>query len=205
MSDKNSHPAKACRPFDKNRDGFVMGEGAVIFVLEEAGHARARGANIYAEVAGYGSTNGSYNILAPEPDGLEMSQSMEAALRDANVAPTSVQYVHAHGTGTLNNDEAEALGIRKTFGAHADKLMVSSTKPVTGHMLGAAGAMGILACALSVKTGQVPPTLNYETPDPACLLDTVPNKARKSSVDVALSNAFAFGGNNATIVIRGEA
>jgi 3-oxoacyl-(acyl-carrier-protein) synthase len=129
---------------------------------------------------------------------------MEVALRDANAAPACVQYIHAHGTGTLSNDAAEALGIWKTFGAHAEKLMVSSTKPVTGHMLGAAGALGILACALSVKTGQVPPTLNYETPDPACRLDTVPNKARKSSVEIALSNAFAFGGNNATIVIRRE-
>ena len=205
MSDNNSRPAQACRPFDKNRDGFVMGEGAVIFVLEEAGHARERGADVYAEVAGYGSSNGSHNILAAEPDGLEMSQSMEAALRDAGAAPASIRYVHAHGTGTLNNDAAETLGIQKAFGTHAGKLMVSSTKAVTGHMLGAAGALGILACALSIKTGWVAPTLNYETPDPACALDYVPNKPRESSVDAALSNAFAFGGNNATIVIRREA
>jgi len=204
MSDKNAQPAQACRPFDKNRDGFVMGEGSVIFVLEEAKHAHDRGAPVYAEVAGYGSTNGSYNILASDPDGMEISQSMEAALRDAHAAPDCVQYIHAHGTGTLSNDAAEASGIRKTFGAHAENLMVSSTKPITGHMLGAAGALGVLACALSIKTGQVPPTLNYETPDPACLLDYVPKKARQSSVEVALSNAFAFGGNNATIVIRRE-
>jgi len=204
MSNKNSRPTHACRPFDRNRDGFVMGEGAVIFVLEEAGHARARGAEIYAEVAGYGSSNGGYNILASEPDGMELSQSMETALRDADSAPAAVQYIHAHGTGTLSNDATETLAIKKTFGAQASKLMISSTKPVTGHMIGAAGALGILACALSVKTGMIPPTLNYETPDPACDLDYVPKKSRKTRVDVALCNAFAFGSNNASVVIKRE-
>lgn len=205
MSNRNSRPRAACRPFDKRRDGFVMGEGSVIFILEEAGHARARGATIYSEVAGYGSSNGSYNILASEPDGLEMSQSMDAALRDAGTAPASVQYIHAHGTGTLSNDAAETLAIKRTFGTHASRLMISSTKPITGHMLGAAGAMGIMTCALSIKKGLVPPTLNYESPDPLCDLDYVPKKMRKARVDVALSNAFAFGNNNATIVIKREA
>ena len=204
MSNKNSQPARACRPFDKNRDGFVMGEGSVMFVLEEAEHARARGAAVYAEVAGYGSSNGAYNILAPEPDGMELSQSMEKALQDADVAPTAVQYVHAHGTGTLTNDSIETLGIKRTFGSHATHLMVSSTKPVTGHMIGAAGALGILAGALSIKTDMVPPTMNYESPDPACDLDYVPKKPRKARVDIALSNAFAFGSNNATIVLKRE-
>jgi 3-oxoacyl-[acyl-carrier-protein] synthase II len=202
MSNQNKRPAKACRPFDKNRDGFVMGEGSVVFVLEEAEHARERGAHVYAEVAGYGSSNGDFNILASEPDGMELTLSMEAALRDARVEAKSVQYVHAHGTGTLSNDSIETLGIKRTFAAHAPNLMISSTKPITGHMLGAAGAMGILACALSIATGHVPPTLNLETPDPACDLDYIPRHSRKAKIDAAISNAFAFGSNNATVVIK---
>ncbi len=204
MSNKNEAPEQACRPFDKSRDGFVMGEGAVIFVLEEAEHARARKAEIYAEVAGYGAGNGIYNILAPEPDGKEASQSMEAALRDAGSPPAQVHYIHAHGTGTIGNDLAETLGIKKTFKEHAFKLMISSTKPVTGHLLGAAGALGILASALAIKTGQIPPTMNYETPDPACDLDYVPATSRKAHVTLALANSFAFGSNNATIVMKRE-
>jgi 3-oxoacyl-[acyl-carrier-protein] synthase II len=204
MSNRNATPKSACRPFDKNRDGFIMGEGAVMFVVEERDHAHARGASVYAEVAGYGSSNGGYNILAPEPDGAEASESMEAALRDAGVKPQEVDYIHAHGTGTRNNDESETRAIHRTFGPHARKMLVSSTKPITGHMLGAAGAMGILACALSIKTGQVPPTANYETPDPLCDLDYVGGTSRKAPVRVALSNAFAFGSNNATVVIKRE-
>jgi 3-oxoacyl-[acyl-carrier-protein] synthase II len=205
MSNKNDRPAQACRPFDKSRDGFVMGEGAIIFVLEEAEHARARQAKIYAEVAGYGASNGAYNILAPEPDGREASESMAGALRDAKLAPEDVQYIHAHGTGTISNDAAETQGIKRTFQTHAKKLMVSSTKPVTGHMLGSAGALGIMVCALAISLGIVPPTMNYEIPDEACDLDYVPGKARNARVDVALSNAFAFGSNNATIVVKREA
>jgi 3-oxoacyl-[acyl-carrier-protein] synthase II len=204
MSRANKTPKKACRPFDKNRDGFVMGEGSVMFVLEELQHAKARGATLYAEIAGYGAGSGGYNVLAPEPDGSEASDSMEAALRDANLKPEHVDYIHAHGTGTRSNDLTETLGIKKTFGTNAKKLMVSSTKPITGHMMGPAGAMGILVCALSIKTGQVPLTLNYETPDPECDLDYVPKKSRKADVRVALSNAFAFGSNNATILIKRE-
>jgi 3-oxoacyl-[acyl-carrier-protein] synthase II len=205
MSRQNAKPKNACRPFDKTRDGFVMGEGAVMFVLEELSFARARGAVIYAEVAGYGSSNGAYNILAPEPDGAEASQSMDAALRDANVKPAEVDYIHAHGTATQDNDQTETLAIKRTFGAHSKKLLISSTKPVTGHMLGAAGAMGILVCALSIKTGQVPPTMNYKTPDPECDLDYIPRTSRKARIRVALSNAFAFGSNNATILLKREA
>ena len=204
MSKHNEAPKSACRPLDKNRDGFVMGEGAVMFVIEDREQARARGAAIYAEVAGYGSSNGAYNILAPEPDGAEASESMNGALRDAGLKPDAVDYIHAHGTATRDNDLTETLAIKKTFGAHAKKLMISSTKPITGHMMGSAGAMGVMACALSIKTGKVPPTMNYETPDPACDLNYVPGESCKATVDVALSNAFAFGSNNATLVLKRE-
>jgi 3-oxoacyl-[acyl-carrier-protein] synthase II len=204
MANRNEAPELACRPFDKNRDGFVMGEGAVIFVLEELEHARARKAAIYAEVAGYGACNGTYNILAPEPGGLEASQSMAAALRDARMEKDQIQYIHAHGTGTMGNDAAETLGIKATFGEQAAQLLVSSSKPVTGHLIGAAGALGVLASVLSVKTGEVPPTMNYETPDPVCDLDYVPNKSRKANINGVLANAFAFGSNNATIAIKQE-
>lgn len=204
MSRRNDSPKSACRPFDRERDGFVMGEGAVMFVVEERDHAHARGASIYAELAGYGSSNGAYNILAPEPDGAEASESMEGALRDAGLKPDDVDYIHAHGTATKDNDLTETLAIKKTFGAHSKQLLISSTKPITGHMMGSAGAMGILACALSIKMGKVPPTLNYKTPDPACDLDYIPGKSRKAPVRVALSNAFAFGSNNATILIKRE-
>jgi 3-oxoacyl-[acyl-carrier-protein] synthase II len=182
----------------------VMGEGAVMFVVEERDHAHARGASIYAEIAGYGSSNGAYNILAPEPDGAEASESMEAAIRDAGLKPSDVGYIHAHGTATRDNDLTETLAIKRTFGAHSRKLLISSTKPITGHMMGSAGAMGVLVCALSIKTGKVPPTLNYQTPDPACDLDYIPGEFRKASVRVALSNAFAFGSNNATILLTRE-
>jgi 3-oxoacyl-[acyl-carrier-protein] synthase II len=204
MSRHNDSPKKACRPFDQHRDGFVMGEGSVIFVVEERERARARKAAIYAEVAGYGSSNGAYNILAPEPDGAEAGESMDAALRDAGMKPNEVDYIHAHGTATKDNDLTETLAIKRTFGAHSKKLLISSTKPITGHMMGAAGAMGILVSALGIKTGNVPPTLNYETPDPACDLNYVPRKSQKTTIRVALSNAFAFGSNNATILIKRE-
>ncbi len=203
MSAKNETPMQACRPFDKNRDGFVMGEGAVIFVLEEIEHARARKATMYAKSQDTDRASGAYNILAPEPNGKETSQSMDAALRDAGCMPAKVHYIHAHGTGTVGNDAAETLGIKKTFGDYARKLMISSTKPVTGHTLGAAGALGILASALTITTGLVPPTMNYgKTPDVICDLDYVPNKMRSAHVDTALSNAFAFGSNNATIAVK---
>jgi 3-oxoacyl-[acyl-carrier-protein] synthase II len=201
MSSRNGEPERACRPFDKDRDGFVMGEGAVMFVVEEREVARARGASVYAEIAGYGSSNGSYNILAPDPEGVEASESMNAALVDSGLAPQDLYYIHAHGTATLSNDVSETLAIKRTFGAHAKNLAVSSTKAVTGHMIGAAGAMGILVSALSVKTGQIPPTTNFETPDSSCDLDYVAGKARTHAVGAALSNAFAFGSNNATVII----
>jgi 3-oxoacyl-[acyl-carrier-protein] synthase II len=204
MSSRNATPMAACRPFDKSRDGFVLGEGAVMFVLEEQTQARARSAPVFAEVAGYGSSNGVYNILAPEPDGLEASQSMEAALRDADLKPEDVDYIHAHGTGTRSNDAAETEAIHRTFGEHAKRICVNSTKPITGHMLGAAGAMGVLVCALSIRTQMVAPTLNYETPDPECDLEYVHGNPRKMSIRVAMGNAFAFGNNNATIIVKRE-
>jgi 3-oxoacyl-[acyl-carrier-protein] synthase II len=204
MSRHNEKPKSACRPFDRERDGFVMGEGSIMFVLEERDSALARGAEIYAEVAGYGSSNGSFNILAPDPDGSEASESMMGALRDGGAKPTDIDYIHAHGTGTRSNDTTETRGIERAFGGHAKKLMVSSTKPVTGHMMGAAGAMGVMVCALSIKTGQVPLTLNYKTADPECPLDYVQGKSRKAAVRAALSNGFAFGSNNATILLKRE-
>jgi len=204
MSLQNETPKQAYKPFDRNRDGFVMGEGAVIFVLEEQAHAHERGASIYAEVAGYGASNGTYKILTAEPDGLEASESMESALEDASLALQDIGYIHAHGTGTQSNDLSETLAIKKTFGVHAKKIPISSTKPITGHMLGAAGAMGVLISTLAIHMSVIPHTLNYETPDPACDLDYVPGQPRHVPLKATLSNAFAFGSNNATIVLRQE-
>jgi 3-oxoacyl-[acyl-carrier-protein] synthase II len=202
MSNRNDTPKKACRPFDKDRDGFVMGEGSVMFLIEELDHARHRRASIYAELAGYGASNGSYNMLAPEPDGKEASESMTAALRDAELRPEEVDFIHAHGTATRNNDEAESRAVHLTFKTHAQKLAVTSTKGITGHMLGAAGAMGILASALALQSGKIPATLNFDLADPSCDLDIVSGKARTLKARVALANAFAFGGNNATVVLK---
>ncbi len=202
MSQRNDEPEKASRPFDKGRDGFVMGEGAIVLVLESMEHALARGARPYAEIVGYGASDDAYHIVEPDPEGKGAALAMYRALGDAGLAPTDVDYVNAHGTSTQMNDKCETLAIKKVFGAHAYELMVSSTKSMTGHLLGAAGACGVAACLFAVETGIVPATINYEEPDPDCDLDYVPNTTRNAKVDVAMSNAFGFGGHNGVIVVK---
>jgi 3-oxoacyl-[acyl-carrier-protein] synthase II len=201
LSERNEEPQKASRPFDKNRDGFVMAEGAGVVILEEYEHARKRGANIYAEILGYGSTADAYNITAPCPEGSGAAMAMTLALRDAKTRTEDVQYVNAHGTSTPLGDEAETRAIKSVFGAHAPKLAVSSTKSMVGHLLGASGGVELIATVLSIKHGKVHPTINYETPDAACDLDYVPNTARDLNVTRAISNSFGFGGHNACLVI----
>jgi 3-oxoacyl-[acyl-carrier-protein] synthase II len=203
VSERNDEPQKACRPFDLDRDGFVMGEGSVMLVLEEMEHARRRGARVLAEVAGYGASADMHHFTAPHPEGLGAIRAMRKALRKAGVAPDEVQYVNAHGTSTKLGDVAETKALKEVFGEHARKLAVSSTKSVHGHLLGAAGAMEAAACVLAIDRGVIPPTINLEKPDPLCDLDYVPNQARRADVRVAISNSFGFGGHNATLVIRG--
>ena len=199
---RNPDPARASRPFDKDRDGFVLSEGAGALVLEEAERAQARGARIYAEVAGFGESADAYHITAPEPEGLGAVQAIQAALEDAGESSDAVDYINAHGTSTQLNDAAETRAIKKTLGDHAYRTAVSSTKSMTGHMLGAAGAVEAGVAALAVHHGVIPPTINYETPDEDCDLDYVPSKARKAEVRLALSNAFGFGGHNAVVALR---
>ncbi|MFH0763659.1 MAG: beta-ketoacyl-ACP synthase II [Candidatus Omnitrophota bacterium] len=198
----NDQPEKACRPFDKNRDGFVMGEGAGIVILEEADHAVKRGARIYCELIGYGMSGDAYHMTAPDPAGDGGVRCMAASLGDAAILPKEIDYINAHGTSTLYNDKIETLAIKKVFGDHARKLAISSTKSVTGHLLGAAGGVELIATALCMKEGIIPPTINYETPDPDCDLDYVPNKPREAKINVAMSNALGFGGHNATLIVR---
>jgi 3-oxoacyl-[acyl-carrier-protein] synthase II len=202
MSTRNDRPEQASRPFDADRDGFVCGEGAGLMVLEALEHARARDARIYAEVIGYGMTGDAHHMTAPDPEGDGAARAMRAALRDAGVEPSAVQYINAHGTSTPYNDKYETLAIKRVFGAHARRLAVSSTKSMTGHLLGAAGGIEAIATVLALRDGILPPTINYETPDPDCDLDYVPNQARKQAIDVAMSNAFGFGGTNATLLFR---
>lgn len=202
LSLRNDAPEKASRPFDKERDGFVMGEGAGVVLLEELEHAKARKATIYAEMAGYGMSGDGYHMTAPDPTGDGAIRCMNACLKDAGVKPEDVSYVNAHGTSTELNDKIETLAIKKVFGKHAYKMAVSSTKSMTGHLLGAAGGVELIACALAIKEGIIPPTINQEHPDPDCDLDYVPNKARKANVDFAISNAFGFGGHNATLAVK---
>ena len=201
LSTRNDDPGAACRPFDKDRDGFVMGEGCGLLVFEELEHAKARGATIYAEVKGYGSTDDAYHITAPKEDGIGPARAMGLALERAGVAAESVDYVNAHGTSTAYNDAIETRAIRRTFGAHADSLVVSSTKSMVGHLLGASSAVELVATALSVHPGVVHPTRNYTTPDPDCDLDYVPGAAREKTVRNALSNSLGFGGHNVSICI----
>lgn len=198
----NQDPQKASRPFDKDRDGFVMGEGAGIVVLEDLDHALARGAKIYAEIVGYGATGDAYHITAPAPEGEGGARAMKMALDDAGLAPEEVGYVNAHGTSTEYNDKYETMAIKTVFGEHAYKLAVSSTKSMTGHLLGAAGGIEAIFTVLALKEGILPPTINLETPDPECDLDYVPNAARKQQVIAAISNSLGFGGHNATIAFR---
>jgi 3-oxoacyl-[acyl-carrier-protein] synthase II len=202
MSTRNDDPEKASRPFDKDRDGFVMGEGSGILVLETLEHALARGARIYAEVVGYGMTADAHHLTAPAPEGEGATRSMLRALKDANLEPTTVDYINAHGTSTDLNDKFETMAIKNAFGDHAYKLAVSSTKSMTGHLLGAAGGVEAIVLAKTIQEQVIPATINYETPDPDCDLDYVPNEARRANVRVALSNSLGFGGHNATIIMK---
>ena len=202
LSKRNDEPTKASRPFDANRDGFVFGEGAAVMVVESAEHAEGRSAAIIAEIAGGALTGDAFHISAPEPSGYGASRAMQRALADSGVEPEQVGYVVAHGTGTPLNDATETRAIRTAFGDHADRLAVSSNKSMVGHTLGAAGAISALAAVASIRDGLIPPTINYETPDPACDLDYVPNVARKQDLEVAIINGFGFGGQNAVAVFR---
>jgi 3-oxoacyl-[acyl-carrier-protein] synthase II len=201
-SERNDEPEKACRPFDIDRDGFVMGEGAVMFVLEDMDHARKRGARVIAEIAGYGATADMYHFTAPQPEGKGAARAMHRALEMSGVELTDVGYINAHGTSTKLGDVAETKAIKSVFGDHAYRLAVSSTKSVHGHLLGAAGAIEAAACVLAMERGLIPPTINLDNQDPECDLDYVPNKARKADIKVAMSNSFGFGGHNATLVIK---
>ncbi|AET70103.1 beta-ketoacyl-acyl-carrier-protein synthase II [Desulfosporosinus orientis DSM 765] len=202
MSTESELFDQACRPFDKRRSGFVMGEGAGVLVLESLEHAKARGAHVYAELAGYGSTSDAYHITTPIPGGSGAIRSMSLALKDAGVSTDSVDYINAHGTGTGPNDVTETVAVKSLLGDHAYKVAISSTKSMTGHLMGAAGAIEAIICALAIQRGAVPATINYGEPDPDCDLDYVPNNSRQQEVNVAMSNSLGFGGHNATIVLK---
>ena len=201
-SERNDDPERACRPFDIDRDGFVMGEGSVMLVLEDMDHAQRRGAKIFAEIAGYGASADMYHFTAPHPEGKGASRAMKRALENSGIDPKDVAYINAHGTSTKLGDVAETKAIKEVFGEHAHKLAVSSTKSVHGHLLGAAGAIEAAACIMAINSGMIPPTINLDNQDPDCDLDYVPNRARKADVKVAMSNSFGFGGHNATLVIK---
>jgi 3-oxoacyl-[acyl-carrier-protein] synthase II len=202
MSTRNDNPRGASRPFDKGRDGFIMGEGAGVLVLESLEHARARGARIYCELAGYAATCDAYHITQPDPDGKGLSMAMHRALESAGVRTDDVDYINAHGTSTPYNDKFETLAIKRIFGGHARELPVSSTKSMTGHLLGAAGGIESVVCVKTIEQGVIPPTMNLEEPDPDCDLDYVPNAARRARVRTVLSNNLGFGGQNAAVVFR---
>lgn len=202
LSTRNDEPTKASRPFDANRDGFVMGEGAGVMILESLEHALKRGAKIYAEIVGYGMTSDAYHITAPAPSGEGAARCMKSALKDAQVAPEEVNYINAHGTSTKYGDELETQAIKTVFGEHAYKLCVSSTKSMTGHLLGAAGGVEAIFTVLSVYEDIAPPTINLENPDPECDLDYVPNYSRKVNINYAMSNSFGFGGTNACLLFK---
>ncbi len=202
MSTRNDDPTRASRPFDKDRDGFVMGEGAAVLVLEERAHALARGAKVYAEILGFGMTNDAYHMTAPLPDGRQASRSMRLALADAHVAPHEIDYINAHGSSTPLNDPTETLAIKQVFGDHAARIPISGTKGYYGHALGASGAIEAAICALALTNGWVPPTVNLDEPDAACDLDYVPRAGRAMRPDHILSNSFGFGGINASLVMR---
>ncbi|MDR3589660.1 MAG: beta-ketoacyl-ACP synthase II [Negativicutes bacterium] len=202
LSGRNDEPTKASRPFDKDRDGFVMGEGSGVVVIESLDHALARGAKIYAEIVGYGTNADAFHITAPAPEGVQQAKCMELAIKDAGVSPSVVDYINAHGTSTPLNDKNETQAIKSLFGEHAYKLAISSTKSMTGHLLGAAGGIELIASALTVQNDIVHPTINLDNPDPDLDLDYVPNQARKKVVNYALSNSFGFGGHNATLLVK---
>nr|MBU1327770.1 beta-ketoacyl-ACP synthase II [Candidatus Omnitrophota bacterium] len=202
LSTRNKDPERASRPFDKDRDGFVMSEGCGIVILEELEHAKKRNAKIYSEIVGYGMTGDAYHMTAPDPEGRGASRCMVNALKDGSLKPEDISYINAHGTSTMLNDKVETMAIKKVFGNHAKKVAVSSTKSMLGHQLGAAGAVEFVICCLSIERGIIPPTINYETPDPDCDLDYVPNKARQLKVNTCLSNSLGFGGHNATLCVK---
>ena len=202
MSTRNHEPKRSSRPFDMERDGFVMGEGSGVLALEELEHAKSRGAKIYCEIVGYGNTADASHITSPSPEGEGAARCMKMALRSAGLNPTDISYINAHGTSTPQGDICETQAIKSVFGEHARKLAVSSTKGATGHMLGAAGAVEMAICAKALQTNLVPPTINYEHPDPECDLDYVPNTAREMKVNAIVNNSFGFGGHNATLVAR---
>ncbi len=201
LSTRNDDPQRASRPFDKDRDGFVLSEGAGVVVIEELEHAQRRGATIMAEILGCGCTADAHNITAPHPEGEGAARAMQLALQDARLNPEDIQYINAHGTSTELGDEAETRAIKQVFGPHARKLAISSTKSMLGHLLGASGGVELIACALTIRQGVIHPTINYDTPDPACDLDYVPNNARETRVRRAISNSFGFGGHNCCLVI----
>src|SRR5204863_3511866 len=198
---EDEHPPRASRPFDATRAGFVMGEGAAVLVLEELEAARARGAEVYAEILGYGASNDAYHMAAPDPESVGVAEMMRAALERADVAPERVGYINAHGTSTPLGDLAETKAVKDVFGDHAYELAVSSTKSMMGHCFGAAGAIEAMMCVLAIHEGVIPPTINYRHPDPACDLDYVPNEAREAPIDVALSNAMGLGGHNGCVLV----
>jgi len=202
LSERNDSPATASRPFDATRDGFVMGEGAAVVILEELEHAEKRGARIYAEIVGYGATGDAYHLTAPAPNGEGAQRAMKRAMKDGGLLPADIQYINAHGTSTPANDLNETAAIKAVFGEHARQLNVSSTKSATGHMLGAAGAVEFVVGALVVNENIIPPTINYETPDPDCDLNYTPNTPVERDVTAVLSNSFGFGGHNTTLAIR---
>ncbi|MEI6394982.1 MAG: beta-ketoacyl-ACP synthase II [Verrucomicrobiota bacterium] len=202
LSTRNDDPKHASRPFDKERDGFVMGEGAGVLVLEELEHAKQRGARIYCEVIGYGNTADANHVTSPSPEGEGAARCMRMALRNAGLNPEDISYINAHGTSTIQGDVAETRAVKTVFGAHAQKLVVSSTKGATGHMLGAAGAVEMIVCAKAIQTDTAPPTINYQNPDPECDLDYAPNTARQMKINAVLNNSFGFGGHNASILAR---
>jgi 3-oxoacyl-[acyl-carrier-protein] synthase II len=202
LSCRNNEPQKASRPFDSQRDGFIMSEGAGVIVLESLEHATKRRANIYAELVGYGMSCDAYHVTAPDPDGRGASLAIKAALKDARINPEDVDYINAHGTSTKLNDKTETMAIKEALGTHAKRVMISSTKSMTGHLLGAAGGVEFVSACLTIKNNIIPPTINYEYPDPECDLDYVPNLARKTKVDAAISNSLGFGGHNASLVVE---
>jgi 3-oxoacyl-[acyl-carrier-protein] synthase II len=202
MSRRNGAPQSASRPFDKDRDGFVLGEGSGVILLEEWTHARARGANIYCEIAGYGSTSDAYHITAPEPSGEMQAKAMKDALRMGNVSPEEIDYVNAHGTSTPLNDVVETVAIKKALGPRAYEVPVSSTKSMTGHLIGGSGGIEIIATALMIERGKIHPTINFERPGEACDLNYVPGRPIEKSIHKALKNSFAFGGQNASLLLQ---
>ena len=202
LSTKNDYPQKASRPFDKDRDGFILSEGAVVLVLENLEHALGRGANILAEIIGYGATSDAFHITQPLEDGAIAAKAMQNALKKARIGPGEVDYINAHGTSTPLNDAMETKAIKTVFGEYAYKVPISSTKSMLGHLIGCAGAVEPAICIMTILKGIIPPTINYETPDPACDLDYVPNVARPAKVDIALTNSFGFGGHNSVLILR---